>query len=336
MDDSNDDNLLYDAIIEEEVISDDFDTEGNLDIEVLDQFTSDEAGEEDSVMCETVNENSPASSNKTRFRRSFTIKRKLEILEDYQPGVSGHGFAAVAKKYGIDSKTLRVWFQKKDELIAQVANKGTRIKEIRRLPGGGRKQFFAQVDECLLEWIRDRNKEGLRVSYKYMRSQALKFAISAGLPNFQASSGYLKRFCYRNKLGSRRQTTTRHLPENADALAMDFIKEVRDFIKEKKIKLCNVLNMDQVPRAFESEPKSTITEKGVHQVLMRKAGSSHKKFTVTFTVSGKFDVFEYHCNHCAIFCRSIQATIQLKPFSFVLRVFQPVVKFYDLIFCFQI
>lgn len=281
-----DDNLLYDAIIEEDAYSDVSENEST--VEVLEQFTSDDTGGEEPVPSEAVNESSNVNTNQVRFRRSFTIKRKLEILEDYQPGVSGHGFAAVGKRYGVDTKTLRTWYQIKDKLVAQVANKGTRIKESRRLPGGGRKQFFPSIDASLLEWVRNRNKEGLRVSYKYMRAKAMKFALHSNVPNFKASTGYIKRFCQRNKLGSRRQTTTRHLPENADSLAMDFIKKVRDFIKEKKIKLCNVLNMDQVPRAFESEPKSTITEKGVHQVLMRKAGSSHKKFTVTFTVSGEF------------------------------------------------
>jgi hypothetical protein len=43
--------------------------------------------------------------------------------------------------------------------------------------------------------------------------------------------------------------------------------------------------MDQVSRYFENEPKSTITTKGSREVLMRKGGTSHKCFTVTFAIT---------------------------------------------------
>ncbi|KAL3698348.1 hypothetical protein R1sor_012424 [Riccia sorocarpa] len=48
--------------------------------------------------------------------------------------------------------------------------------------------------------------------------------------------------------------------------------------------------MDQVPRYFEMEPTSTITRKGSKEVLMRKGGSSHKRFTASFGIilEGKF------------------------------------------------
>jgi hypothetical protein len=44
--------------------------------------------------------------------------------------------------------------------------------------------------------------------------------------------------------------------------------------------------MDQVPRYFETEPKSTKTTKGSRHVLLKKNGTSYKRFTVSFTVSG--------------------------------------------------
>jgi hypothetical protein len=44
--------------------------------------------------------------------------------------------------------------------------------------------------------------------------------------------------------------------------------------------------MDQVPRYFETEPKTTIISKGSREVLMKKGGTSHKRFTVTFAITG--------------------------------------------------
>ncbi|KAE9236134.1 hypothetical protein PF004_g8940 [Phytophthora fragariae] len=45
--------------------------------------------------------------------------------------------------------------------------------------------------------------------------------------------------------------------------------------------------MDQVLRYFETEPKSTITTRGSREVLLRKGGSSHKRFTATFAITGE-------------------------------------------------
>ncbi|GBG63617.1 hypothetical protein CBR_g38928 [Chara braunii] len=52
--------------------------------------------------------------------------------------------------------------------------------------------------------------------------------------------------------------------------------------------------MDQVPRYFETEPSSTIAKRGTREVLMRKASSSHKRFTATFTISMAGEILKPH------------------------------------------
>ncbi|ETI33816.1 hypothetical protein F443_19567 [Phytophthora nicotianae P1569] len=52
--------------------------------------------------------------------------------------------------------------------------------------------------------------------------------------------------------------------------------------------------MDQVPRYFETEPKSTITTRGSREVLLRKGGSSHKRFTATFAITGEEEFLKPH------------------------------------------
>jgi hypothetical protein len=44
---------------------------------------------------------------------------------------------------------------------------------------------------------------------------------------------------------------------------------------KKGIQIKNIINMDQVPRYFETEPKSTMTIKGSCEVLLRKGGGEH-------------------------------------------------------------
>ncbi|GMF66706.1 unnamed protein product [Phytophthora fragariaefolia] len=52
--------------------------------------------------------------------------------------------------------------------------------------------------------------------------------------------------------------------------------------------------MDQVPRYFEMERNSTITTRGSREVLLRIGSSSHKRFTVTFAITGDGKVLKPH------------------------------------------
>jgi hypothetical protein len=67
-------------------------------------------------------------------------------------------------------------------------------------------------------------------------------------------------------------------------LAVDSFKK---FIKLLKtcIQIKKMINIDQAYKYFKTEPKSTITAKGSHEVLMRKGGTSQKRFMVTFAIT---------------------------------------------------
>ncbi|EGZ10720.1 hypothetical protein PHYSODRAFT_261811 [Phytophthora sojae] len=52
--------------------------------------------------------------------------------------------------------------------------------------------------------------------------------------------------------------------------------------------------MDQVPCYFETEPKSTTTTRGSREVLLRKGGSSQRRFTATFTITAEGKVLTPH------------------------------------------
>ncbi|RHY15816.1 hypothetical protein DYB32_010712, partial [Aphanomyces invadans] len=93
------------------------------------------------------------------------------------------------------------------------------------------------------------------------------------------------RFKSRNKLVLRCETSSRVLPAGARAIANLFLHKVADLIQKHGIKAENVLNMDQVPRYFETDGYSTIIKKRSKNVMLRKGGSSQKRFTATFLVS---------------------------------------------------
>lgn len=233
-------------------------------------------------------------------RKSFTVKYKLDALGQYMPGVKGKGFAAVAKRFGVSSSTLRGWYDKREELSAQLQNKTFKSRTSRRLLGGGRKCKYHSVEVLVHDWVKSRNKLGLRVKDKYIRLKALHYyrkdkpapnrldddAVDSddSVGSFQASKGWCSRFKDRYDMVSRRQTSSRILPDNADQIVQSWIQNVHHTIQLHNIKPCNIINMDQVPRYFEVEPTSTITTKGSREVLLRKGGTSHKRLTATFTV----------------------------------------------------
>ncbi|KAE9331157.1 hypothetical protein PF008_g15569 [Phytophthora fragariae] len=103
-------------------------------------------------------------------------------------------------------------------------------------------------------------------------------------PKFDASTGWLARFKKWKQIVSRRQTTTRTLPEDAAKICRDFIQSVQKLFTTHNIQPRNTINTDQVPRYFDTEPKTTIATRGSREVLLRKGGTSHKHFTATFSI----------------------------------------------------
>jgi len=114
------------------------------------------------------------------------------------------------------------------------------------------------------------------------------------LEAFDASNGWCSNFKQRYNLVQRVQTTARKLPENYKMIAINFVNECVNFIKEKGIKEENIINFDQIPRQFEKEPAKTIINKGTKEIFLRKATSSHHKYTFTPTISANGRIINQH------------------------------------------
>ncbi|KAL3690532.1 hypothetical protein R1sor_016841 [Riccia sorocarpa] len=195
----------------------------------------------------------------------------------------------------VGTSILRGWYAQRDRLVQALQDSDILTKSRRRLIGGGRKLQFAAVEEQLYEWIIDRNRKGLRVKDQFIRLKAQSIfhelqsttkGVDGEETQFKASTGWLERFKTRKNLVSHRQTSARTLPPGADEICIKFIHEVHRLITLHSIKPGNVINMDQVPRYFETEPKSTIAVRGSREVIMRKGGTSHKRFTISFSITG--------------------------------------------------
>ena len=72
----------------------------------------------------------------------ISLDKKQEILQEYQPGVRGKGFKALAKQYKIKSghKTIRNWYQKWD---------GTK-ESLEKESGGDRRSILSEKEKKTL------------------------------------------------------------------------------------------------------------------------------------------------------------------------------------------
>lgn len=110
--------------------------------------------------------------------------------------------------------------------------------------------------------------------------------------SFLASKGWIYRMRNRNNMVSWMQTSCKVLPQNAAELATKFLKDAQDALA--KVEPCNVINMDQVPRYFEGTQTKTVTKKGTKNVFLKKASTSHKRFTATFAITGDENILKPH------------------------------------------
>lgn len=229
-------------------------------------------------------------------RRSYPLSFKKKVANEYMKSDKGHGLRKIADKYKISRRTLRDWVKQSDGLqdAAKVTRRRGVTKFKKRLPGGGMHEKFPDVEDKCFGWVTDLNQKGIRVTGNHLRIKAKQFAQELGSDDFNATPQWMSMFKKRRKLVMRRETTSRSLPDDAAKVSIDFIQGVRDFIREKNIALKDVLNMDQVPRYYEDEQKTTITLQGKRKVLMRKANTTHRRFTATFTVSAEGDMLKPH------------------------------------------
>ncbi|KAG2787756.1 hypothetical protein PC116_g9543 [Phytophthora cactorum] len=229
--------------------------------------------------------------------RSYSIKDKLAVIAEHEEGVAGSGFYALSNKHDVASGTLRGWWQNRQKLQDASKDRQIATRTAIRLGGRGRGPKYPEVEEQLHLWTLDRTAKGLRVKDSYIRLQAQniyrKLRGPDG-PKLDASTGRLARFKKPNQLVSRRQTTTRTLLEDAAHTCREFIQHVHQLIELHQIQPWNIVNMDQVPRYLETEPKTTIATRGSREVILRKGGTSHKRFTATFSITADGTMLQPH------------------------------------------
>ncbi|KAF7635997.1 HTH CENPB-type domain-containing protein [Meloidogyne graminicola] len=136
---------------------------------------------------------------KSRKRRSFTIKEKIDILE-FARNTSIH---KASSHFKIDRSTIQNW-KKQEKSLENTKERTTRKRTI----GGGRKLTDEDFDNELKKWIDDLRGKKLRVTRSMISFEAQRISVNyPSLDNFRVSTGWVNHFLKRHNLAMRRPTT---------------------------------------------------------------------------------------------------------------------------------
>jgi hypothetical protein len=192
----------------------------------------------------------------------------------FQPSQQERAPATSSNRHADLSSQLQHRSRKTCNPDRELENRLVATRVAQCVSGGGRRSAHSELEARLYDWIVARNRKGLWVKYLYIRLQARNIDRELrgdDATEFEASSGWLVRFKARHSLVSCRETTFCTLPADAPEICHTFIQRVHHLIATHDMQPRNGINMDQVPRCFETEPKATITTRGSAKSCCAKA-----------------------------------------------------------------
>uniref|UniRef100_A0A914VKT6 HTH psq-type domain-containing protein n=1 Tax=Plectus sambesii TaxID=2011161 RepID=A0A914VKT6_9BILA len=121
---------------------------------------------------------------------------KLEAVRWVKCGVSQR---AVSVELSIDRKQIGNWVRDEEKLLKM---KNKRLKK--RIKGGGKKPFYPEIEEKLLNYFMAKREKNHSVTYPMLRAFIMSPTSGISLPEeFKISDKYLFGWTRRNNLVSR-------------------------------------------------------------------------------------------------------------------------------------
>lgn len=108
------------------------------------------------------------SNTRNKTRMSYTIEKKLAVLERVEKGES---IRSVGRSLGIHESVIRAWKRSGEKLKSFASVKKESLRKVRRV-GCGKSASFPLLEQRLIAWVEIRNKQGLRVKDKFIIAHA--------------------------------------------------------------------------------------------------------------------------------------------------------------------
>jgi hypothetical protein len=231
-------------------------------------------------MAPRSNKNTNRARISEKLRRVWNVREKLAVIMYFE---KGHSKNMTAAKFNIQTKQVRDWVSKKDQLMSAQPS----LKRLNK----GKPVKYPALETFLVEWIKERRNNQQAVSRQMVQVKAKTLSQQhewkdkyPDLQSFSFSNKWLDGLMSRNNLSNRRRTTiAQHLPDNLIEKQQEFLA----YIMYKRIQhdypLAFIGNMDETPMTFDLPYNTTIDETGTKTVSIRTTGHERTNFTVVLT-----------------------------------------------------
>ena len=212
-------------------------------------------------------------------RKSYPREKKLMVLKYYYE--NGCNKYQTCKRFGIPKPSLHRWIRGENEI--QKGKKGSK-----RVQGGGRRAFWPDMEEKLVEEFKQLRQKGLKVKHYWFKTRArqLMRKMHPG-DDFRFSPGWFDRFKARNDLSYR-------LATNVEIKIRSFHQEIRRVAASEaaetgqlgKFSLATIANVDQTPLPFTFNKGQGYDQKGAKTVWHcgAQSGFDKRQCTVQLTI----------------------------------------------------
>ena len=178
-------------------------------------------------------------------------------------------------------------------------------KERGRIKAGADRplSYSEDLEDELIQWILEMQDMNLPIQRQHVQQKA-KALIQPHLATFKASAGWLDKFLRRHSLTLRRQTSIQQkLPAQLEGKIATFLADIKAMWTQHQFPNDLIINMDETPVCFDMAANTTISKKGLREVIIYSTGAHKRRFTVilTHTASGKilqpFVIFKAKTQH---------------------------------------
>ncbi|XP_062710749.1 tigger transposable element-derived protein 1-like [Aedes albopictus] len=221
------------------------------------------------------------SSSAKCFRKSLSLKEKLQIIEDVEE--KGLSYATIAANLHVNESTIRTIIRQKCDIkkIGPVASKIS--GKVHRL----RDPVFLDMENALNSMIECNTERGFPVDFNYITEKALEFysvynkkhgVAEGNIKPFNASKGWFQKFCKRYGIHN-----VRLHGEMASAdieAAATFPAFVEQEIKAGGYCLDQVFNCDETKLFYKKTPQNSYVSD--YTKKMPGAKADKKGFSILF------------------------------------------------------
>ena len=205
----------------------------------------------------------------------YTHEEKQDVLNE----VELCGLRATARKWRIAPSTIGTW---KKELACDVP----RHKSGRKIGGRWKLANDKEIEEKVACFVVEKREHQLPVSHASVTRYILSLTKSKYL-DLKASSGWMTRFMNRNSFTVSHHTSlSQKLPADLEIRLAAFYMHLRELRTSKELDEDTlIINMDEVPKVFDTVPSRTLNKKGEKDVRVWTSGGEKKRYKAILAVS---------------------------------------------------